>query len=469
MTTASPPPAKQPPTAGQQEAPVALSEDRVNAVGWFFIQSYYDFFVNTLDNIHKIYHAQASVTHDSFPSEDGKQPVQKAKGVEAIKSRFRSDENLKKTNRIVITNASFQTCLNKNILIVVFGEWSQGDSNYHQFTQTFLLTPGAKENTFDVANDILKFVDSNGFQEQNEVSESMASPVTESVDSTATTTISEDAKETSDVDKLADTSLSTVPSTSEESTELTAIEDAPSKDESKKSTDDVQVEANSETAKEVEKSESDEIPQEEAKNDLKMEVKEEATKEEQEPEKSNERVNNDGEKVKSSTTPNQPMSWADLASQAPVKPKVVAPVTKPTPVKKASPAAPSSTNGKYKKEDWFPIYIRGIKELDEKNLREHLSTNFGDIKFFRVNHNIALCDFFSEEAQKKALEAKETSLNGIKFQLEPRESKTGNNYHSPTGKKFQGKEFRKDISDAKRNRPDNKKINGAKKLKNEGK
>ena len=89
--------------------------------------------------------------------------------------------------------------------------------------------------------------------------------------------------------------------------------------------------------------------------------------------------------------------------------------------------------GKFRKEDWYPIYIRGIRLLDEKELKDHLSKKFGELKFFKVNQNIALVDFVHQEAQRKALDAKETTLDGVTFALEPRESKTGNNFHNNSG------------------------------------
>ena len=39
--------------------------------------------------------------------------------------------------------------------------------------------------------------------------------------------------------------------------------------------------------------------------------------------------------------------------------------------------------GKFRKEDWYPIYIRGIRLLDEKELKDHLSKKFGELKFLK--------------------------------------------------------------------------------------
>lgn len=162
---------------------VQLSQDRASNIGWFFIKSYYDFFISKLDEIHKIYHPHASINHDAFPgtkndksdsgaSNDNVKDVlpiaYKAKGTDAIKETFSKHLSLRKNNRIVITSACFEVSLEKNIIIVVFGEWSSNDEPYKQFTQTFVLVPGKTDNTYDVANDILKFVSVNGYKEKHE-------------------------------------------------------------------------------------------------------------------------------------------------------------------------------------------------------------------------------------------------------------------------------------------------------------
>lgn len=49
----------------------------------------------------------------------------------------------------------------------------------------------------------------------------------------------------------------------------------------------------------------------------------------------------------------------------------------------------------------------------------------------KVNVYIALCDFVDFESQQKALDAKETTINGVTIQLEVRESKSINGNVSP--------------------------------------
>lgn len=430
----------------------SLTEERVSNIGWYFIKSYYDFYIAKLDVIHKIYHDNASILHDAFPEEDRKKKdgddedelttTYKAKGTDAIKKCFA--EHLSgggnDNNRIVITSATFQVSLEKNIIIVTFGEWSKNDSPFKQFTQTFVLTPGKRESTYDVANDVLKFIESNGFKNNQ--------PVQDESKEGGSHVIEE--KPAASVDGgVSDEKQEPIPDPIEKKVEP-----------EKKATDEEELaEAQKETEQEKKEpvaQENAEIKKEEAPKSEpleKEEEKEQPPKEEKKPE----------EPAKSKSPP-QPMTWADLAYQAvPASKPTSKPTTststatstptstKKTPVAVSQQQQPQSTtgggSGKFKKDEWYPIYIRGIRSIDEKVLRDHITKKFGELKFFRTNQNIALCDFVLKEAQRKALDAKETTLDGVVINLEPRESKTGNNFHNNNGnykKKFGDKEGSKE-------------------------
>ena len=387
-----------------------LSDERASSIGWFFITSYYEFYNTNVESIHKIYHQQASISHSQFPCDDESEDakiIHRAQGLDAIKSRFQNDSKLSKknSNRIVITSAAFEVSLSKNILIVVFGEWSKDSSPYYQFTQTFVLTPGKKENTFDVANDVLRFIDYSEFKGDSEqAKEKEVIPNAE--------VINEDKEEVKEEIK----------------------EDV--KEEVKEEKDvEVAEEITEESKEEVEIPEVGEVKVEDNKAEEPVEVTEEESK------------------------PSQPLSWAALASQA-APPKSASKAVPNVPKTVAAPAKkPVATlpNGKFKKEEWFPIYIRGIKEINEKHLKDHIAKKFGELKFFKTSLNIALCDFVALDAQKKALEAKETVIDGTTIYLEPRESKTGNNYHA-TSKKFKDQKD-KPVAEIKRTKSEKKPTN----------
>lgn len=492
MTTTSPN------TTQQKAEDQMLLSDRAASIGWFFIESYYDFYNNNIENIHKIYRADASISHNKFPM-DVKEPktIYKASGTKAIKTRFANESSLKYTNRIVVTSANFEVCLNDKILIVVCGEWSKNGSSYWQFTQTFLLTPGKKENSFDVANDILVYIDleetkdepiivteeenttenkSNGsVPKEAETMKSSTEPKDkkpEEIKVPKTAAINPIAKDVEDVVEKKDVaqeskSKKKVEPVVAEKIEVNAQEKKPVKTEREP-----EPEVISEKEKvEQEKPEQPQVDSHTSAADATV-TTEETDKKDKEIKKEKVVTPEPSElETENTSKSGTPLSWAALASQAaPLKHSNKPSISSPSqvitpPSSKASSQQPQSQppslssqtpqqqqqNIKYKKEDWFPIYIRGVKQLDEKQLKDHLTKKFGGIKFFKPNGNIALCDFFSEDSQKKALEAKETTVDNITIQLEHRESKASNN----GGKKVKDQK-EKINGDSKRGRNDKK-------------
>ncbi|RCK57372.1 UBP3-associated protein BRE5 [Candida viswanathii] len=470
--TPTPTPAKQ-----QQQQ---LSDERVSEIGWYFIKSYYDFFVSKLDEIHKIYHPLACISHDSFPEHDssslsslndtaGKIPVAyKARGIDAIKETYAKYLSSSKNNRIVITSACFQLSLNQNIIIVVFGEWSTNDQPYKQFTQTFVLARGKNEANYEVANDILRFVVVNGYKEKHEqkqekeiksenVAKKSATPVPAAAAATTTTTTPVEPQQTPAKEQEAvannvkaaqkDESVAApVANGSKEETKKETATPSPAVAPSETKKPEEKQPAKPEPVKEEAKPVTSTEPKEEVK-ETKEDAKPEAKSEETKEEKKEQPAAEEPKKEAAKPSPTQPMSWAALAQQAvpakqTTKPISSPPITKTTSAsvkKPASSASSASTtnstqsNGKYKKDDWYPIYIRGIRNLDEQELKEHLSKKFGELKYFKVNENICLADFVIQDAQRRALEAKETTLKGVVISLEPRESKTGHNFHGTAG------------------------------------
>lgn len=426
-----------PPVSSKQEKPAqtqTLLSDRAASIGWYFIESYYEFFTKNPENIFKLYHVNSSLCHSGFPLEvDETRVLHKAHGVESIRKRFQDDERLNRNNinSIVITSADIHVSLQENILIVVFGEWSKDHSPYYQFTQTFLLSPGSKENTFDLVNDNLRFIDFGEFRgsELNVmVPPATSKPTVKNThDNQTEKNLSEAANDSQGEGANGSSHIKNEPDTHKESSaekpaeekskpEAETSSSVPAKDTS---------EAPAPPVKEVGDStrvhDNDSIEQGNTTNE---EQKEQAR-------------DDDMKQTSSKVSLSKPLSWAALAAQQPppnvktatvsTPPKPVASPPKNIVASKTVPQAQapqaSGNNVKYKKEDWFPIYIRGVKDVNEENLKSHLTEKFGDIKFFRVFLNIALCDFVDGEAQKKALDAKETTVDGITIQLEVRESK----------------------------------------------
>ncbi|KAG7192004.1 uncharacterized protein KQ657_002612 [Scheffersomyces spartinae] len=418
-----------------------LQIDRATSVGWLFVQSYYDMYNKNYENFHMFYHVDGSLSHSEFPeaeeegdgdkkASDSVKTVLKATGKEGIKARFLQDGSLKlKNNSIVVTSADFQVSLKKNILIVVSGEWSRNGSPYWQFNQTFLLTPGRKANSYDVANDVLKFVDFKEFDDDKEVVKAMAE----------TTTAKEEKEKEDESEKELEKPKKSevmVPETTKKVE--SESQDEPKKERKETEPSTVSVPSTSDTT-ETTATTSETTGSETTGSETT------ATSETTSGDTTATTGTSTSETTPTTTTksdPKQPISWAALASRAAEKEGAAPAVAKTTKTNSATPVAvgaptatkktttPETTIADKKgngKDDWFPIYIRGIKNLDENVVKNYLVDNFGSVLLFKPLVNIALCDFATEEGQRRALEAGKATIDGITFDLEKRESKRDNN------------------------------------------
>lgn len=488
-------------TASSQDQ--VLLVERAASIGWYFIESYYDFYNQNVESIYKLYHPNASLLHSTFPGSVKTRTIHKATGLESIKGRFSGDSTLRNAkNRIVILSADIQVSLRDKILIVVFGEWSRSGSPYYPFTQSFILCPGKKENTFDLANDNLRFIDLEGLsealvREEPEKIDQESAPHSNSGVEQSSAVVNEENKS-----QKIGTSIPNLEVSSKEP-ELNGHID---KEDTRKGNDfekpeqsrhsqepiksgilwsDFDDETPSDNKQEgnveetIEQSNAAEISKVSSKADSKNVVK-------QNVQELADDTNKEKETTETSALPSQkhdedlkqsqPLSWAALAASS--AKSGVAGTTPKASVRKttqtAAGALPSQTpaqpnsNGKYKKEDWFPIYIRGVKDINEEVLRKHLVKEFGEIKFFRIFVNIALCDFVDGESQRRALDAKETVVDGTVIQLEVRESKNSTksnvkgqkekanvNMNTSNGEK-RGRNEKKQVG--KKNRPNTKSI-----------
>lgn len=427
-----------------------------DSIGWLFVEKYYEVYTRDIANLYKLYDKQAVVSHDQFPAlatqDDAKVEFQ-ARGTEAIRSHFRKEAgDSPKTNRVVITSADFQFSFKESILIVVCGEWARGDSQYWQFIQTFVLTP-SKEKVYDVANDVLKFVDFGEFRdtpvvkrEQEAVSKAESGktesekpepkeektqpkdekPVSKAPEKSSETAEVSGEKPTENGQKTETKAVKQEPKPEKVSVEAEAVENAASSTEQTVSSSEKEAASTEKEAHSTDKVE--EAPRE---------------------------VNDDENTVPGETenaSPAQPILWAALAAKEPPKstvnnasvasPSAAKAVPTPTPVvKKPTPpqqAPPPYANGKFKKSDWFPIYVRNV-EVGQEELKAALDKQFGKTKYFAKNERVVLCDFYTREAQEKALKAKEIRLGNNTIYLEPREARNHKDAKKKTDKKVGAK------------------------------
>lgn len=370
------------------------------SIGWLFVKNYYGTYTAEIQNLYAFYDKNASLLHDAFPveAEESETPAPKtvhlANGTEPIKKHFVEQSSNSEKNKIVIERADFQPSVENSILIVVSGSWKRGSSSLWQFVQTFVLKPvGSK--MYDIANDVLKFVD-----------------------------LSESFEEPQVVVQKADTPA---PNGKAEPAEAEA-QSKPVEQEAVKE----------KTVEPVEEAIEESKPETEEKEEAKAEEKE--------------AFEEKAEKPAKTAAPAQPSvpapkpTWANLAAMQPKVPAsktatVASPgaaknVPPPSPiVKKAAspaqnavPAPPTlahSSNSKFKRDEWYPIYIKDA-DVDEDELRKALTETFGEMKFFKKNQRVVLVDFKEKAYQQKALEAKELLVGNVVIRIEPRTQKHAN-------------------------------------------
>lgn len=346
----------------------------IESIGWLFIQKYYSTYATETPKLYAFYDQQAAVLHDAFPEDlDEKliKNVHLATGHDAIKKLF--GQTPEEKNKIVVDRADFQDSVDGSILIVVCGLWKRGTSPVFLFVQTFVLK--AKEKTvYDIANDVLRFLDLT--EEYRPVDVNIVE-----------TKVEKEEKEENEVKEKEEV---------EEKEEKEKTEDAEEQEEKEKTED---AEEKKEAGPAVEPAVESNA---ESTTDLAPEPEAEAAEAK------------DEKPVK--------QTWANLAAIEPkgtTNKNVVAKQVNAAPKKSSPPAA----NGRYKRDEWFPIYIRNV-DVEEEELKAALVKLFGEVKFFKKNGRSALCDFRVREDQRKALEAKELVVRGVKVLLEPRVHKT---------------------------------------------
>lgn len=406
----------------------------IQSVGWLFIKKYYSTYATAACSLYSFYDKKASLLHDGFPSSSDEHTAKQARtvhvasGTDAIKTYYNSQSTNTDKSKIVIESADFQESVDGSILIVVCGSWKKGMSKLWQFLQTFVLSAKGKT-LYDVANDVLRFFDlSEDYQEKRVVVEHVEqqpAKATENLKSDAPVEAETTAKgdtdielEASSVEKLASIAVSTTPKVEDKIDETTASASAQNNEEPTET--EVKSEPSSQIASAiiVKTQDTEEAPAFKAPTDN-------ATTAELE-----------------KPVP-QKQTWATLAAIEPKTSSKIASVplsttvvktTPPPAVKAGSPPQQANSNGnKFKKDDWFPIYVKNV-EVGDDDLKNALTKQFGDIKFYKRSLKAALVDFKNKSDQQKALDAKEIIVKGNQILLEPRLNKSFNN-NKPDGKK----------------------------------
>lgn len=405
---------KAPKCNGSDASTTKEPELSVESVGWLFVKKYYSTYATSINTLYSFYDKNASLLHDGFPTSSDENAPKQAKtvhvaaGIDAIKTHYEIQAKSDDKSKIVIESADFQESIEGSILIVVCGSWKRGSSNLWQFLQTFVLSAKGKT-VYDVSNDVLRFFDLSE-DYQNRTIEINRVEAQSKADEESKAEVAIDTK----TDKVAESAPEDAMVTTQEAQQT-----------------------HSDT-KEINDVQGDEQPTELAPLTTVTPVAE--TGEDDASVKTEEASKSDGDAVP------QKHTWAALAAIQPKTTSKVASVpvsttvvkTTPPPTKSASPSQQQTSVNKFKKEEWYPIYIKQV-EVDDEDLKSALIKNFGDIKFYKRNSKAALVDFKYKADQQKALDAKELIVKDNVILLEPRVHKAFNNF------KQEGKKDKKPV------------------------
>jgi UBP3-associated protein BRE5 len=414
------------------------------AITYSFARFYYSQLHEDPSKLYQIYSTNAKLTHSTIPSFDAnelnnnvKKPIEtKALSTHAEIQSFYADLNLK-DSKIRISNIDSQSILNeKSILVNVLGELALTDeSPVFRFTQSFILTPGSAQDTYDIANDIFSLISDDYLEtaagnEQKEEKDTTAEASETTVNAAEPVKVTEDLeKDVKEPEVKQEINKEAVKEAVKEERQKTPdaneTKESKDKDHPKKSSKVAKPDSKQHIKKES-KSPKQETKQKIDKTEVKAESKEsEPSKEIKEEPKQEEDGSEDKENV-APVNSSIKLSWAEqiAATDKPFAVSKPKPTPKPKEASKspqpAAPAPKASTQTatttkppgpKRKPDHSHPVIVSGIGELAATEIRVQLEREFGKTVKVEPKGRYALVSFETSESRQKALKKKTLSIN----------------------------------------------------------
>ncbi|CAI4050543.1 hypothetical protein SKDZ_14G3720 [Saccharomyces kudriavzevii ZP591] len=139
----------------------------VQDICFAFLQNYYERMRTDPSKLAYFYANTAELTHTNYQSKstnekDDVLPTVKVTGRENINKFFSRNENKVQGLKLKLDTIDFQYTghLHKSILIIATGEMFWTGTPVYKFCQTFILLPSSNGSTFDITNDIVRFIPS---------------------------------------------------------------------------------------------------------------------------------------------------------------------------------------------------------------------------------------------------------------------------------------------------------------------
>lgn len=139
----------------------------VQDICFAFLQNYYERMRTDPSKLAYFYASTAELTHTNYQSKstnekDDVLPTVKVTGRENINKFFSRNDNKVRSLKLKLDTIDFQYTghLHKSILIIATGEMFWTGTPVYKFCQTFILLPSSSGSTFDITNDIIRFIPS---------------------------------------------------------------------------------------------------------------------------------------------------------------------------------------------------------------------------------------------------------------------------------------------------------------------
>lgn len=376
----------------------------VQEIGYAFLQTYYHRMSKDPSKVSCLYSATAELTHTNyqmdFVEDSDILPTVKLTGKENI-SKFFTRNNKKVSDlKVKIETCDFQTTglSHASILILTTGEMFWTGTPTYKFCQTIILTPSGTKDTFDVTNDVIRFISDNiipekleDFSKEKEVAHG------ETVDEQQPQQM-QGLKQEPVPDPKAFDKKDRTPQEPDPSIVSAAVKEGPKQE-------------NSEMPTTGPKEDS----KEEKKGDLKGEPRENLKEQSQEtiPTQQPVRIswasklaaNGDSPKTNGDAQYNGTRKVLDAKSELPNRKEI-----NNRAVKNKKPIF-STVN----KDGYYPIYIKGTAGVKEDRLKSALEAEFGTVMKITNADSFAVVDFETQKSQIDALERRQLTIDDIEI------------------------------------------------------
>ncbi|GCE98080.1 hypothetical protein ZYGM_004789 [Zygosaccharomyces mellis] len=373
----------------------------IQEIGYAFLETYYHRMNKDPSKVSCLYSATAELTHTNYqvefaPNSDTL-PTVKLTGKENI-SKFFTRNNKKVSDlKVKVETCDFQTTgpSHSGILILITGEMFWTGTPTYRFVQTIILAPSSYKDTFDVTNDVIRFMSDNLLPEVDvgEEAKKQEEPVKEPVKESP-----REPQQKQEVNREQESNTKLVRDEKQQEKEASKKENEETKEEEKKVED-------SKDPKPQGKETSKEIPQESLSPQ---------PTQPQQPVRISwaSKIAANGDSSKTSTGE---LQYNGTAVKKPIDGK--SDLSNRKDINSRTDRTDKTVNKKktvfstVNKDGYYPIYIKGTAGIREDRLKDTLEAEFGTVMKVTNADSFAVVDFENQKSQMDALDRRQLTVD----------------------------------------------------------